>query len=77
MSIGKGCFLVIHVPVDEFDVVEEGESLGVIKCGKFQPLTNFTFKFVHKVVPPVELKNLSGFLVEVIMATTPGSQSKG
>ena len=28
------------------------------------------------VVPPVELNNLYGFLVEVIMATTPGSQSK-
>ncbi len=43
----------------------------MIKDEHFVALTNFAFKFLCKVVPPPELKQFNGFLVEV--ATRAGS----
>ncbi len=65
METTEEIILRISIPSGDFDVVEEGDRFGVIKDDHFVALTNFAFKFLCKVVPPPELKQFNGFLVEV------------
>ena len=54
-----------------FDVVEEGDCFGVLRYHDFTALTNFSFRFKCKVIPPASLNQFSGFIVEV--AVTNGT----
>ncbi len=47
------------------DIAEDGAAIGLLKDDAFIALTNFTFKLVSKVVPPPDMKEYNGFMVEV------------
>ena len=51
--------------IGDFDVMEGRDSFGILKNHQFCALTNFSFAFKCKVIPPPDFKQFCGFVVEV------------
>lgn len=51
----------------DFQISQEEGQFGTFRGNCFVPLTNFTFKFVCKVVAPQTLKDYTGFVVDVAL----------
>lgn len=57
-------------------MIADGDTIGWMRGDDYVPQTNFDFKFVKKVLPPSQLNDYSGFVVEVTHTIGP-TQRKG
>ena len=55
----------------DHELVADGDTIGLMRGEEYKPQTNFDFKFVAKVLPPSQLSDYSGFIVEVTHSAGP------